>query len=67
MVQKKEFRIWKRLFGPMHLFCGENANNELSDGFVAGVSVGLYVKKRGFLEFSMTFLACSCLSVSRWQ
>lgn len=24
----------------MHLFCGENANNELSDGFVAGLSVG---------------------------
>lgn len=36
----------------MHLFCGENANNELSDGFVAGVSVGLYVKKQDFfLEF----------------
>lgn len=43
---KNEFRIWKQLFGPVHLFSGENANNELSDEFVAGMSVGLDVKKQ---------------------
>lgn len=48
----------------MHLFSGKNANNELSDGLVAGVSVGLDVKKQ-WSSVSFTFLDCS-LSVSRW-
>lgn len=53
----------------MHLFCGENANDELSDGFVARVSVGFYVKKQYFFGevFFCDFLGLQlfkCVSVA---
>lgn len=60
----RESSRWKRLFGPMHLFCGENAHNELSDGFDAGVSVGLYVKKRVFFYDFLGLQLFKCVYVT---